>query len=201
VPSNSVRVGTLDDPIWGQPFDSATLPQRRRPRRRRSGLVIAGALLVLVLLGVGLTLWLSQPSQQGGDPGGRILTAIRPASAAVPTGSADIVTQSYDSVWSAGCPDNPGGHAGWSEVRVSTRFTTSLPKEQVVSAVNSVLVRDGWSQHDESFGPGQGMVAHWTKRLATGTPAEAAVYPIPNGSTNWLLTATATPPGFALPGC
>lgn len=194
-----MKVGTLDDPIWGQSPDGATFRHSRGSRPRWWGLATAGGLLVL--LAVGLTVWLSGPGQPGGDPGGRILRALQPASTAVPTGSTDIVTQSYDSVWSAACPDNPGGHAGWSEVSVSTRFTNALPKEQVVTGVNSVLVRDGWIRHDESFGPGQGVVAHWTKRLATGTPAEAAVYPVPAGSTNWLLTATARPPGFALPGC
>ncbi len=38
-------------------------------------------------------------------------------------------------------------------------------------------------------------------RVHADLPAETAVYPIPNGSTNWLLTATSRPPGFALPGC
>jgi hypothetical protein len=199
VPSNSVKVGTLDDPIWGQSPDDATLRQGRRSRHRWRGLAIAGCLLVV--LAVGLTLWLSGPGHPGGDPGGRILRALRPASTAVPVGSTDILTQSYDSVWSAACPDNPGGHSGWSEVSVSTRFTNALPKEQVVSGVNSVLVRDGWTRHDESFASGQGVVAHWTKRLATGAPAEAAFYPVPAGSKNWLLTATSKPPGFALPGC
>ncbi len=84
---------------------------------------------------------------------------------------------------------------------VDTRFTTPVAKEQVVEAVNSILIRQGWLRHDESFGPGQGLVAHWTKRVRTGTLAEAAVYPVPSGSDDWLLTATAKPPGFALPGC
>jgi hypothetical protein len=193
-----VKVGTLDDPIWGQSPNVATLPQGRRSRHRWWSPVVGG---LLVLLVVGLTLWLSRPGQPGGDPGGRMLRALQPASTAVPAGSTDIVTQSYDSVWSAACPDNPGGRAGWSEVRVSTRFTNALPKEQVVSAVNSALVGDGWTRHYESLGPGQGVVAHWTKRFATGTPAEAAVYQVPDGSTNWLLIATSKPPGFALPGC
>ncbi len=199
VPSNSVKVGALDDPIWDQSPDGGTLPQGRRSRRRRWSLIVAGGLLALLV--VGLTLWFSWPDQPGGDPGGRMLRALQPASTAVPAGSTDTVTLSYDSVWSAACPDNPDGQAGWSEVRVSTTFTNGLPKEQVVSAVNSALVGDGWIRHDESFGPGQGVVAHWTKRLATGTPAEASVYPVPAGTTNWILTATSKPPGFALPGC
>ena len=194
-----MKVGALDDPIWEQSPDGATLRHGRGSQRRWWSLVLVGGLLVLLALG--LTLWLSRSSRTGGDPGGRILKALQSAPAAAPVGSTDIVTQSSDSVWSAACPDSPGGQAGWSEVRVSTSFRNALPKEQVVSAVNSSLVGNGWTRHDESFGPGQGVVAHWTKRLATGNPAEAAVYPVPAGSTNWLLTATSRPPGFALPGC
>jgi hypothetical protein len=130
-----------------------------------------------------------------------MLKALQPVSAAVPAGSTDVATQNYDALWSAACPDNPGGQAGWSEVRVSTRFTNAEPEEQVVDAVNSALVGEGWTRHDESFGPGQGVVAHWTKRLSTGTQADAAVYPLPAGTISWLLTATSKPPGFALPGC
>lgn len=130
-----------------------------------------------------------------------MLKALQPVSIAVPAGSTAVGTQTYDALWSAACPDNPDGRAGWSEVRVSTSFTNAQPKEQVVAAVNSVLVREGWTRHDMSFGPGQGAVAHWAKRLSTGTQAEAAVFPVPSGTTNWLLTATSKPPGFALPGC
>lgn len=196
-----MKAGALDDPIWEQSSGGPTLAGGEGERSRWRRAIVFGVLLVLIA--VGLTLWLSRSSRQGGDPGGRILKALKPISAAVPAGSADIATQSYDAIWSGACPDNPGGQAGWSEVRVSTRFTNTQPKEQVVEAVNSALVGEGWTRHDESFGRGQGVVAHWTKRLGTGmgTPADAAVYPVPAGTTNWLLTATSKPPGFALPGC
>jgi hypothetical protein len=197
-----VKVGALDDPVWEQSPDSPVPSQGRRPRwsrrRWRSVVILVG---LLVLLAVGLTLWTSQPGPPGGDPGGRILRALQPASAAVPDGSTNVAMLRSDSGWSPACPDNSSGQAGWSAVRVSTSFTNALPREQIVGAVNSALVGEGWTRHDESFGPGQGVVAHWTKRLTTGTPAEAAVYPVPAGSTNWVLTATSKPPGFALPGC
>ncbi len=195
-----MKVGALDDPIWEKPPDGSTLRPSRVTQRRWWRLVIVGG-MPLVLVAAGLTLWASRPGQPGGDPGGRILRALLPASTAVPAGSTNVSTLRSDSDWSPACPDNPGGRAGWSAIRLDTRFTTALPKEQVVNAVNSVLVGDGWARHDESFGPGQGVVAHWTKRLSTGNPGEAAVYPLPAGSTNWSLTATSKPPGFALPGC
>jgi hypothetical protein len=155
----------------------------------------------LVLFAVAVTWWLSRSNHAGGDPGGRILRELEPYLAAVPPGSTDVGTLKFDSVWSEKCPDNSAGQAGWSEVRADASFTTALPKEQVVGSVNSVLAQHGWARHNESFGPDQGPVAHWTKQLAAGVLAEAAVYPAPRGSTNWFLTVTADPPGFALPGC
>jgi hypothetical protein len=157
--------------------------------------------VLLVLLAVGLTWWLSRSHLSGGDPGGRIMRALQPDLAAVPPGSTDVRTQRLEPVWSAKCPDNPAGQAGWSDVQADASFTTALPKEKVTAFVNSFLARNGWARHDESFGPGQGPVAHWTKQLADGVQADAVVHPLPAGSTNWALTVIAHPPGFALPGC
>jgi hypothetical protein len=126
---------------------------------------------------------------------------LQPALAAVPAFSTGLVTNTLDSAWSGKCPDNPSGRAGWGEVVADASFKTSLSKGQVTSSVDSVLTRSGWTRHDQSFGPDQGPVAHWTKRLADGVLGEAAVYAVPAGSTSWFLTATARPPGFALPGC
>jgi hypothetical protein len=157
---------------------------------------------MLVLVAVALTRWAArQEPGAGGDPGGRILKALQPTTKAMPVGVTNISTQNRDSLWTPKCPDNSGGQAGWSAVGVVTQFTTSTPKQQVVDAVNSVLVQQGWSRHDEAFGPDQGLNAHWTKRLSTGTYAEASVYPVPSGSKTWYLSATAEPPGYALPGC
>jgi len=194
-----VKVGALDDPVWGQAAEDVSPPPARPSRRRLPMLLTLGVFLLSLALVV--VLWPSQSGHPGGDPGGRILRELQPALVAVPAGSTGVVTQSLDSVWSGKCPDNPAGQAGWSEVRVDATFTTTLTKEQVTDSVNVALTRDGWVRHDESFGPRQGPVAHWTKRLASGSLAGAAVYPVPASSTNWFLTATADPPGFALPGC
>jgi hypothetical protein len=157
-----------------------------------------GAALVLA---VSLTALSRSSFHSGGDPQGRILKALQPALNAVPIGSSNVVRRSFDAAWSGKCPDNPSGQAGWSEVGADATFTNSRPKDEVVGAVNSALLEEGWVRQDESFGPGQGQVAHWTKRLATGGLAEAAIYAVPAGSTDWFLTATSKPPGFALPGC
>lgn len=162
------------------------------------GAMGAAALVLVVRLTVEFS---GSTFHSGGDPGGRILKELRPTLNAVPTGASNVVKRSSDATWSGKCPDNPSGRAGWSEVRADASFDTSIPKDEVVLAVNSALLEKGWVRHDESFGPGQGPVAHWTKRLATGGLAEAAVFPVPAGSTDWFLTATSKPPGFALPGC
>jgi hypothetical protein len=197
MPSKTPKVGTLDDPVWDEH------PEEPRSSNRRLHLWTVGFIfgLLSTLLAVGLAFRVSSSDHAGGDPGGRILKELGPASGAVPSGSTDVVTHDNDAIWSGACPDNASGRAGWSEVSISTTFTTSLSKEQVTDAVNAALVHQGWLRHDVSFGPGQGVNAHWTKRLASGALGEAAVYPVPAGSTNWLLSVASKPPGFALPGC
>lgn len=174
MPDKSVKAGALDDPIWDDPPEAAPRKEQRSGRRWWS-ILIVGALSAL--LAVGLTLWLSGSGHSGGDPGGRIVNELKSATAAMPIGSTHVVTHNDDSVWSPKCPDNPSGQAGWSAVRVDTTFTTALSHAQVLAAVNSVLDHDGWTRHEESFGPGQGATALWTKRLATATLGEVAVYP------------------------
>jgi len=197
MPSKALKAGTLDDPVWGE-FPDEPRSSGRRVHLRTIVFILG---VSLSLLAVGLALGRSASDNAGGDPGGRILKDLQPASAAVPRDSTDVVTHNNDSIWSGACPDNASGRAGWSEVNVYTTFMTSLSKVQVTDAVNAVLVRQGWLRHDVSFGRGQGVNAHWTKRLASGTVGEAAVYPVPAGSTNWLLSVASKPPGFALPGC
>jgi hypothetical protein len=121
MPSSMLKAGTLDDPVWGEPVKCSSLRKRRLRNPRRS-IFVLGALSAL--LAIGLILWLSRSNHPGGDPGGRILKGLEPASAGVPSGSTDVVTHLYDSIWSPACPDNPAGQAGWSEVMVNTSFTT-----------------------------------------------------------------------------
>jgi hypothetical protein len=195
-----VKFGGLDDTVWEQSPETVPRPTRRRAPRRRTLWLLP--VCVLVLISVVVVTWqASRSSHPGGDPNGSILRELEPDLAAVPPGATDVVTHGLDAVWSGKCPDNPSGKGGWSEVVADASFTTALPKEQVITSVNTVLAKNGWTRHDESFGPGQGPVARWTKRLAAGPLAQAAVYPVPAGSRQWFLTATAKPPGFALPGC
>ena len=191
--------GALDDPDGEQSPEVAATETNRRVRPRARGVIGLGVVLVIGV--AGLTLWPSRHDRPGGDPGGRLLTALRPVAAAVPAGATGIAIESSDAVWSPACPDNPGGRAGWSAVRVTARFTDVAPGPRVVDAIGAALGAEGWSRHDASFGPSQGTVARWTKRLDASTMAEATAYPIPVGTTRWNLTATAKPPGFALPGC
>jgi len=137
----------------------------------------------------------------GGDPRGRVLGELKPVEAAVPPGATNVAIHADDADWQEKCPDNPSGRSGWSAVFVSASFTTALPHEVVVTDVNATLARQGWTRHDIVNVPGQGPIAHWSKRVATGPRADAFVFPVPAGSDTWLMTASWDPPGFALPGC
>ena len=195
------KVGGLDDAVWKQTPETVTRPPGRKAWRRGTSWLLLVGVLVLSSV-VALAWWSLGPTNHpGGDPSGRILRELEPGLAAVPPGSTDVVTHQLDATWSGKCPDNPSGKAGWSEVMADASFTTALSKEHVIASVNAVLTNTGWTRHDASFGPGQGPVAQWTRRLVAGPLARAAVYPVPAGSGHWFLTATAQPPGFALPGC
>jgi len=152
--------------------------------------LVGGASLVLVACG-----------HAGGDPRGRVLGELKPLEAAVPPGATNVAIHAADADWQEKCPDNPSGRSGWSAVFVSASFTTALPHEVVVTDVNATLARQGWTRHDIVNVPGQGPIAHWSKRVATGPRADAFVFPVPAGSDTWLMTASWDPPGFALPGC
>ena len=112
-----------------------------------------------------------------------------------------VVVRHNDAVWQTKCPDNPGGRAGWSEVSASASFTSSMPSDNVIGEINTVLVRQGWTRRDEVLTRGQGPVSHWFKHVGVGKLADATLFPVPAGSTDWVLYATWQPPGFALPGC
>ena len=138
--------------------------------------------------------------QPGGDPGGRVLRELEPVTKAVPHGSTAVVIDENDSTWQNKCPDNPGGHSGWSEVLVSVSFTTALPAAEVISDVDTSLTDMSWRRHDTTT-PQHGVIARWTKDVGVGNLATAFVYPLPSGSQNWFLTGGWNPPGFALPAC
>jgi hypothetical protein len=181
-------------------------PHARRARRARvAGVVVAVALVVAVAGAVYL-----RTEHAGGDPGGRVLTALGRVTRAVPPGSGVVSDTRHDAVWSAACPDNPTGRSGWSGVEVDEVFTTTRSSASVVATVGATLAAQGWhptfAADDAAwqYTP----VAEWTKPVPGTTSATVVVFPYPasaspttTGFTTWLLGAEGRTPGFALAGC
>jgi hypothetical protein len=145
---------------------------------------------------------------RGGDPGGRLLDALRPVMSAVPAGTVEVSTGAHDSAYSPKCPDNRGGRSGWSPVVVWTAFRSSKPSSAVITEVDGHLAAQGWrptpSMWDRNAGQLQ-PAAEWGRTVTPGQTATAVIYQFPEGSGSatgsWYLGAQAKPPGFALPGC
>ncbi len=142
-------------------------------------------------------------TQPGGDPHGQILAELKPVASAVLPGSTEVTTQYIDSTWHGKCPDNPSGSSGWYAVRVNAQFVS--PVADVANTVGGHLEHLGWVRRDTQAEAGQGSIAHWTKRLKHGVLTDAYAYPVPQNSDaagrEWILSATADPPGYSLPGC
>jgi hypothetical protein len=186
----------------------------RRPRQAngRTGRAVI-AVGLLLPLGMGLTAFaVSRSNRSGGDPGGVVLRELLPVTRAVPSGSTVVSSSKNDAVWSAACPANPYGRAGWSGVEVFTNFKSVDTTQAILSAVGSALAAQGWIPTlpvDDAawqYTP----LAEWTRSLPGTTSAKAVVFEYPqngispspgtSGST-WMLGAEGRTPGYALPGC
>ena len=183
-----------------------------RPERRRvlvwcaAALVAAALVADVVARATGIV-----GGHPGGDPGGRVLVALTPVVGLDPPGSTVVALTRRDAVWSAACPDNPSGRAGWSGVEVSDVFVSTMPAPELLAEVDRALETQGWRPTppvDESawqYAP----VAEWRKSVPGTTSARAAVFAYPAGvvpsaglpGTTWFLGAEGKTPGFALPGC
>jgi hypothetical protein len=165
---------------------------------------------VVLLLGIGLTVFaISRSDHPGGDPGGMILRELSPVARAIPPGSTVVDFRKNDAVWSAACPDNPYGRAGWSGVEVLTIFKSTDTSQAIVSSVGTVLAAEGWTPTlpvDDAawqYTP----LAEWTRSLPGTTSAKAVVFQYPQSpapgtpGSAWMLGAEGKPPGYGLPGC
>lgn len=177
------------------------------PSRRQR---LAGPAVVVLLVGA-VAVVHARTQRAGGDPGGAVLRALEPVARDVPAGAGLVSATHHDAVWSAVCPDNPGGRSGYSAVEVDSVFTTTEPAAAVVAAVGAALAAQGWhptfAADDAAwqYTP----VAEWAKPVPGATsarvvvfayPTGAAAAPSPGGST-WLLGAEGRTPGYALAGC
>lgn len=150
------------------------------PDRRLAGAgVVAAAVIGLAALaGQGTP-------HQGGDPGGRILLALRPAAAAVPPGALVLSRQEREPSWIA-CG---GGASGWSDVGVDVQFSVPPPSGELAGRVDRHLAELGWR-------PSGG--ARWTKPVPGGARASAALVAGDRADV-WWLRLSAPPEGPACP--
>lgn len=152
-------------------------PERIRvPGPRLAGGAIAGAVVVgLVALGG------QGAPHPGGDPGGRILAALRPAATAVPPGALVLSRDDREPSWTT-CG---AGRSGWSDVAVDEEFSVPLPGDELIARMDGQLAGQGWRP---------GVRGSWTKPVPGGARALAALAATDQAGV-WRLDVTAPPEG------
>ena len=156
--------------------------------RRR--LLLLGC-LVAVVVAAGTWLWFAvQPT---GDPGGRVLGQLRPATAALPADARIDYRNDVEPRWDS-CDGRPGTE-GWDDVDVQVHFTTATAETEVLTHADAALRQLGWLP-DTSQPAG----SSWTKALANGTTAKASLeHEV--GPDAWTLFVLAPPVGRRVSGC
>ena len=138
--------------------------------------------LVAVVVAAGTWLWFA--AQPTGDPGGRVLDQLRPATAALPSDARIAYRNDVEPRWDS-CDGRPGTE-GWNDVVLQVHFTTATPDIDVLAHAEAALSRLGWLP-DASQPAGYS----WTKALANGTTAKASLEREvgPDAWTLWRTTA------------
>lgn len=161
-----------------------------QPRRVMALTAAAGGAALLVVV------WaVAAPS---GDPGGRILGELRPATAAVPGAATIAYRQEVEPRWDS-CDGRPGTF-GWDDVVVIVHFTTALSAETVKAHADAALRPLGWMP-DSSQRQGDVSSYSWTKELGNGTTATVQVSHEGQDPRAWDLGAGAPPVGPRVSGC
>ena len=163
------------------------------PRRFRALPAVAGGAVLLVLAWAVLAV-----ATPNGDPGGRILGELRPASAAIPAAAAIGYRQEVEPRWDS-CDGRPGTF-GWDDVAVIVHFTTTLSAEAVRAHADSALRALGWKV-DSSLHQGDVFSYSWTKELFNGTTTWVQVSNEGQDPRVWDLAAGAPPVGPRASGC
>ena len=164
--------------------------------RSRKVLVIVVA---LAIAGVGVVVLVSKHehrARRGGDPGGRLLTVLKSAGAAIPKDARVAYRHDTEPKWDS-C-DGQAGTAGWNDVVVEVHFRSSGTPSDVLASAGGVLARQGWKAGRVTQPDGAGLRSDWTKAASTSfsvtlsnnTPDRA-----------WDLLARAAPLGQRVSGC
>jgi len=158
---------------------------------RRGHLVLGLGLLLVVVVAAGIWLWIG--AQPTGDPGGRVLDQLRPATAALPSDARIVYRNEVEPRWDS-CDGRPGTE-GWNDVVMQVHFTTATADINVLSNADAALRRLGWLP-DTSRPAG----SSWRKALANGTTARASLeHDV--GQDAWTLFVLAPPVGRRVSGC
>ena len=191
------KVGALDDPVWAEPPPPVPVHSGPNGRLRVRRPVIAVIGLVVLLVVGGVTLWImAQSGPSGGDPGGRILSQLRPTSLAVPQ-TATIGYAHYVETRMDSC-DGMAGTQGWDDVVVQIYFQWNGSSSSLLSYANGRLSQLGWGSFKvqaQNGVPG----GDWLKQLSNGSVAQVQLGAESYGG--WTLFTTAPPVGHRASGC
>jgi hypothetical protein len=149
------------------------------------------ALLVLIGLPVGIWLGTRPDSLGNPDPGGRILTALKPIAGAIPSGST-VTFRHVDEPLVDACDGNPATR-GWSSVVAQVTFRSPLGAESMLEDVDARLNALGWREMGQGVANGE-PEGYWSRSLENGSTAHANLT-IGTGGTYWELVALAPPMG------
>jgi hypothetical protein len=129
-----------------------------------------------------------------GDPGGRILGALRTVTSAVPT-RAHLNWSHFDEPKLDSCDGQPGTW-GYDPVSVQFDFSRQEPPSTVLASVRHALQRIGWrwTEPTPATFPGQNYgtadaIGTWVTALPGGRPATAALFPGSYARAEWSLIA------------
>ena len=160
--------------------------------RRRSwpGLVI----LCVLLASCATASAVRTPS---GDPGGRVLTQLRPVRAAIPKHNVIINYANYEEPKMDSCDGQPGTQ-GWDEAVVQVSFRWKGKVAPLMSFAAAQMAENRWVVTRPEVTYPQPYIG-WSKHLLNGTTATSSLDFEDYGT--WTLIAEAPPVGKPVTGC
>lgn len=150
--------------------------------------------MALLLAAAALGLWVALTPPSSGDPGGKILSELRPVGYALPRNADIVYRHDTEPMWDS-CDARPGTF-GWDQVVVQIHFRSRSSAADVESNADSQLRRLGWKPAYQHSDP---ITWVWTKVLRNVTEAKAVLEVEGDGA--WTLIALAPPVGPQAHGC